>query len=243
MKIGGFQKFSLLDYPGQLAAIVFTQGCNFRCPYCHNPQLVDPERFGKCLDTDKILDFLISRVGKLGAVSITGGEPTIQPNLIPFLAKLKKHGYLVKLDTNGSRPDVIKELSEQGLVDYWAMDIKAPEDLYPLLTRSTIPVDNILKSMEILRHSRREYEFRTTFFESLFSWSDINRIQNMLRPGDRYYLQECRYTDTLEDVGTAKTRPEDICKVSFKHLTDDPACLSLIRWGDQHHVNIFIRTL
>lgn len=236
MKIGGFQKFSLLDYPGQLAAIIFTQGCNFRCPYCHNPELADPARFEKPLVTGRVLDFLRRRRGKLGAVVITGGEPTVQPDLVRFVKKLKFMGFLVKMDTNGSNPELLQSLCEQDLVDYWAMDLKAPPDLYKLISRSSVPVENILRSMDILRNSNCEYEFRTTFFERLFDWRDIARIQELLRPGDKFYLQECRYEDTLEKLS-------DTSKTAHKHLQDNPACKSLIRWGDKHHVNIQIRSL
>ncbi|HOY84828.1 MAG: anaerobic ribonucleoside-triphosphate reductase activating protein [Candidatus Cloacimonetes bacterium] len=236
MKIGGFQKFSLLDYPGQLAAIVFTQGCNFRCPYCHNPELVDPARFEKPLATGRVLDFLRRRRGKLSAVVITGGEPTVQPDLIGFVKKLKYLGFLVKMDTNGSHPDVLQSLVEQELVDYWAMDVKAPADLYHLVSRSSVPVEDILRSMETLRGSGKEYEFRTTFFERLFDWKDIARVQELLKPGDRFYLQECRYDDTLEDLSAGATNVR-------KHLQDNPACKTLLRWGDKHHVNIRIRSL
>lgn len=236
MKIGGIQKFSLLDYPGQLAAIIFTQGCNFRCPYCHNPELVDPARFENPLATGRVLDFLRRRRGKLGAVVISGGEPTLQPDLIGFVKKLKFMGFLVKIDTNGSHPELLQSLCDLELVDYWAMDVKAPPDLYRLISRSNVPVEDVLRSMDILRDSGREFEFRTTFFERLFDWQDIARIQELLRPGDRFYLQECRYEDTLEDLSSAAT-------TVHKHLQDNPACKSLIRWGDKHQVNVRIRSL
>ena len=145
MNIGGLQKFSLLDYPEHLSAIIFTQGCNFRCQYCYNPMLVWPIRKGRLKDISlSVLDgdqqkgrpqiisegdlfaFLKTRAGKLDAVVITGGEPTIQPDLSKFIAKIKKLGYLVKVDTNGTNPDMLKKLIKEGLVDYLAMDIKAP---------------------------------------------------------------------------------------------------------------------
>jgi pyruvate formate lyase activating enzyme len=239
MKIGGFQKFSLLDYPGQLAAIVFTQGCNFRCPYCHNPELVDPLRYSLAWPAARVLDFLKRRRGKLGAVVVTGGEPTFQPGLVRFIHKLKKMDYLVKLDTNGSKPDVLQELADLGLVDYWAMDLKAPEDLYSLITRSDTPFPRILRSMDILRGSGKGYEFRTTFFDRIFDWDDIARLQELLLPGDRFYLQECNYTGTLEDL-VPPPKPD---KRQHRHLSDDPACKSLLRWGDRHQVNIHIRSL
>lgn len=242
MKIGGFQKFSLLDYPGQLAAIVFCQGCNFRCPYCHNPQLVDPKRYTKPLRNSRVMDFLSRRRGKLGAVVISGGEPTFQPDLVECVSLLKSWGYLVKIDTNGSFPETVRALTERNLVDYWAMDLKAPPDLYPLLSRNSVPVENILESMRLIRSGGRPYEFRTTFFELLFTWEDIAHIQNLLEPGDKYVLQECRYSGTLENLRI--TAPQDgKDELTFLHLQDNPACQSLLRWGDRHRVNIEIRSL
>lgn len=243
MKIGGLHKFSMLDYPGQLAAIIFTQGCNFRCPYCHNPQLVDPRRFNKPLRNSRIVDFLARRKGRLGAVVISGGEPCYQPDLQDFIRKAKGLGYLVKLDTNGSLPGVISSLTQSGLVDYWAMDLKAPPDLYGLLTKADISFNDILRSMDLIRSSGKDYEFRTTFFERLFSFADIERIKDLLRPGDRFVLQECRYTNTLDELGTdllPELRPESS---AFHHLRDNPACKDLLRWGDRHQVSVRIRSL
>ena len=183
MKIGGFQKFSLLDYPGELAAIIFTQGCNFRCSYCQNPELVDAAKSDSLYPEDQILDFLKRRIGKLNAVVIGGGEPTLQEDLEDFLAKIKAMNYLIKVDTNGSLPEVIECLVKKKLVDYWAMDLKAPESLYPVVTRSDIPFSSILKSMEIIRSSSKSYEFRTTFFDRLLHLEDLEKIQSLLYPG------------------------------------------------------------
>jgi len=138
MIIGGLQKFSLLDYPGHIAAIIFTQGCNFKCQFCYNPMLVWPSKVNKFKQKDHpfqnkedgLFDFLKLRVNKLDAVVISGGEPTIHPDLVDFIAKIKKLGYLVKLDTNGTNPEIIKDLLKKKLVDYIAMDIKAEEGKY-----------------------------------------------------------------------------------------------------------------
>ncbi len=243
MLIGGFQKFSLLDYPGQLAAIVFTQGCNFRCPYCHNPGLVDPQNYTRIIPTSEILDFLDKRRGKLGAVSITGGEPTLQPDLPWFIAELRSMGFLIKVDTNGSFPDVIENLVSHKLVDYWAMDIKAPLHLYPIVSKSDIPVEQITRSMDLLRSSGMEFEFRTTFFEALFNWNDLEKIRELLKPGDRFFLQQCRYTDTLEDLRGSGNMSIELADSSYLHLMDHPSCRSLIQWGGDHNVNINIRSL
>jgi pyruvate formate lyase activating enzyme len=198
MIIGGFQKFSLLEYPSKIGAVLFTQGCNFRCPYCHNPHLVDPEKYETTISEESVLNFLSLRKGKLEAVTISGGEPTIQPDLIEFIVKIKELGFNVKVDTNGSNPNVIKEITKNNLVDYWAMDIKAPLSLYSMVCGTSIKDSTILKSMDLIRNSGKEWEFRTTYFNKVLNWNDILEIQPMLKPGDKYYLQQCNYTKTLE---------------------------------------------
>lgn len=243
MLIGGFQKFSLLDYPGQLAAIVFTQGCNFRCPYCHNPGLVNPKNYTRIIPTSEILAFLDSRRGKLGAVCITGGEPTLHQDLPWFVAELREMGFLIKVDTNGSNPGMISELSSKDMVDYWAMDLKAPLHLYPVVSRSDVPVDAIMHSMDILRSSGVEYEFRTTFFEALFNWDDLLLIREVLKPGDRYYLQQCRYTDTLEDLRNPTEFSMPLQDNQAVSLMEHPTCQSLIQWGGAHNIMINVRSL
>lgn len=200
MIIGGFQRFSLLEYPGQLSAVVFTQGCNFRCAYCHNPALVDPLRFGEVISEDSIYRFLELRRGKLDAVTITGGEPTLQPDLVSFIYRLKAMNYKIKLDTNGSLQDVIKSLVDLELVDYWAMDIKAPLALYPAISGCPIDISGIMRSMEHIRNSGKDWEFRTTYFQPVLSWDDILQIQFLLKSGDKYYIQQCTYENTLEPI-------------------------------------------
>jgi len=232
MKIGGFQKFSLLDYPGKLSAIVFSQGCNFRCPYCHNPELVDEARFGKLISTEYVLRFLYRRRRKLSAVVVTGGEPTLQEDLIPFLKLLKAMRYYVKLDTNGTRPEILQQATLLGLVDYIALDLKAPMALYPAVTQSKIDVADLAKSVNIIRESGVSYEFRTTFFDKLLSWRDLTEIRNLLIPGEKYYIQTCQYGNNLEDfpAKTASLSPGD-----------SPDCQELITWGRSHQVHIAIR--
>ncbi|HOG27539.1 MAG TPA: anaerobic ribonucleoside-triphosphate reductase activating protein [Candidatus Cloacimonas sp.] len=237
MKIGGLQKFSLLDYPGELSAIIFTQGCNFRCPYCHNPELVDPVRYSPLLDTEWVLRFLYKRHKKLSAVVITGGEPTLQEDLIPFLKLIKAMRYKIKLDTNGSHPDVLQEIGNLGLVDYWAMDIKAPIKLYKVITRADLESGIIEKSMDIIRQSGIDYEFRTTYFDLLLTSSDLASMQELLKPGDRFIIQQCRYENTLQEI----TREELLTPaLSFN---ENPACRSLINWGTEHSVKISLRSL
>lgn len=237
MKIGGFQKFSLLDYPGQLAAIVFTQGCNFRCPYCHNPALVDPKRFGAALDTETVLRFLYRRRKKLGAVVVSGGEPTLQDDLIPFLRLLKAMRFKIKLDTNGSLPDKLEEIAANGLVDYYAMDIKAPLNLYQIVTCTYIKPGTVQQSMDVIRRAGVSYEFRSTFFDALLSVNDLLAMQELLKPGDRFTLQECRYGNNLVDI--CKPR-QDCGEVA---LGESLAYKSLNDWGKQNSIQISLRSL
>ena len=187
--IGHLQKTSLIDYPGEISAVVFTQGCNFRCPYCHNPELVDPRRFTHPLDQDEVLSFLSTRKGKCDAVVITGGEPCIQPGLIPFMKTLKKMGYQVKLDTNGSFPEVLTEVLASGLADFIAMDVKAPVSRYPHVTRCVFDPDTVARSIRIIMGSGLAFEFRTTLARGLLSAEDVLEIGREIQGAPRYVLQ------------------------------------------------------
>lgn len=160
MRVGGLQKITLLDFPGQLSAIVFTQGCNFSCPYCHNSSLFSEEL--PLLPTEEILSFLSKRKALLDGVVISGGEPTVQPDLIDFCHTLKKMGYLLKLDTNGSNPQVLQELLAHNLLDYVAMDIKSDPHNYPKEICSWDLGCLLLQSMDVLAASGLPYEFRCT---------------------------------------------------------------------------------
>lgn len=237
MNIGGLQKFSLLDYPGELSAIIFTQGCNFRCPYCHNPELVDTIRYSPLLNIERVLRFLYKRHKKLSAVVITGGEPTLQADIIPFLKLIKAMRYKIKLDTNGSRPEVLQEIIEQNLVDYFAMDIKAPIELYKIITRADLEPGTIEKSMDIIRHSKIDYEFRNTYFDLLLGPAELAALQELLQPGDKFIIQQCRYENTLEDIKREKMQTPDL------PFSENPACRSLLNWGSEHRVEISLRCL
>jgi pyruvate formate lyase activating enzyme len=190
MKIGYVQKTSFIDYPGKISAVVFTQGCNFRCPFCHNPELVDTNRYGKNIFMGDVDAFLEKRRGKLDAVVISGGEPTLQPDLIAFLQKVKSMGYLVKLDTNGSRPKVLQEALGEKILDYIAMDIKAPWDKYSLVAGSLVNITHIKKSIAMIMASGIAYEFRTTIVNSLLNPGDIINIAKMIQGAQLYVLQK-----------------------------------------------------
>jgi len=169
MIIGGLQKFSLIDYPGKISAILFTRGCNFRCPYCHNPELVDPQQYAEPWQEEEFWAFLQSRTQKLDAVVVTGGEPTLQEDLQPFF------------DTNGSNPDVLKDLLSANLVDYIAMDIKAPLEKYSEVTKVPVDKTDIEKSIELIKQSTVDHEFRTTIARNILSREDIVNIAKMLQ--------------------------------------------------------------
>ena len=198
MKIGGFQKVSLIDYPGRISAVVFTQGCNFRCPFCHNPELVDPERFEGLIPEGEILTFLEKRKGRLDAVVITGGEPTMQPELTPFIIHLKAMGYLVKLDTNGTLPNLLEEMLDRKLLDYVAMDIKAPLERYSEVTKTKADSQRITRSISLIMGSGVDYEFRTTAVKSLLAPEDLEEIGRLIPGAKRFVLQKFTPTKTLD---------------------------------------------
>ncbi len=180
----------MIDYPGEICAIVFTQGCNFRCPYCHNPELVNPEMYAECLTEETIFSFLAKRRGKIDAVAITGGEPTIQNSLIDFVTRVRKTGYLIKVDTNGSHPEVIEKLISMKLLDYIAMDIKAPAGKFKNLTKSDISYHKITQTIELIMKSGIPYEFRTTVLKRLLDESDIVNIAHSIKNARLYILQQ-----------------------------------------------------
>lgn len=187
MNISGIQKFSLIDYPGKISAVIFTQGCNFRCPYCHNPELLETKR--GLIDEKEILDFLETRKNQLDAVVITGGEPTLQLDLINFLKKVNKMGFLIKLDTNGSNFRVINKIIKLNLVDYVAMDIKGPINKYGEIAGVKINMSNILKSIDLIRHDVSNYEFRTTVTREQLNKDDIKNIGFLIKGVKKYFLQ------------------------------------------------------
>ena len=197
MKIGGFQKFSLIDYPGKLTSTVFTQGCNFRCPYCHNPELVNPRLFREPISVEEIVTFLKKRRGKIDAVTISGGEPTLQQDLPVFARRLKDMGYLIKLDTNGSNPFIIESLLGERLVDFIAMDIKTTIPRYSDVVNCPVNTRNIRKSIHIVMQSEVEYEFRTTLARPYLSPDDVLRIGDTIKTARRYALQQCIPIKTL----------------------------------------------
>lgn len=198
MKIGGLQRVSLIDYPGLISAVVFLQGCNFKCSYCHNPELVDPRQFRSCIRENDVLEFLDTRRGKLDAVSITGGEPALQDKLPAFIKQIKKMGFAVKMDTNGSQPKVIKNLFAEKLLDFIAMDIKAPLEKYKEIVKAPVKIDSIKESINLILKAKIPHEFRTTVVESQLGENDILQIGELIAGADHYVLQNFVPTKTLD---------------------------------------------
>lgn len=190
MIISGLQKLTLLDYPEKIACTVFTGGCNFRCPFCHNGTLVkNPKEYDRIIEED-FFDFLSKRKGVLEGVCITGGEPTLQNDLPLFIKRIKDMGYLVKLDTNGYKPDVLISLVEEGLLDFVAMDIKNSKQKYAeTVAVSDFDIKNIEKSAEYLLNGKIDYEFRTTVVKELHTPDDIISISKWISDAKNYYLQ------------------------------------------------------
>lgn len=191
MHIGGFQKNSLIDFPGTIACVVFTSGCNFICPYCHNPDLAAGPVTGSLYDPDQIFAFLEKRKGMLQGVAITGGEPTLQPDLVEFCQELQKLGYKIKLDTNGTRPSVLSTLFDKNLVDYLAMDIKTSLVNYSRVVPGSFDVTKIQAGIKLIMSRAPAYEFRTTCVRPFITREIMAEIAGMIHGADRYVLQAC----------------------------------------------------
>lgn len=189
MKIGGLLKFSMIDFPGYISAIVFTQGCNIRCKYCHNPELLSVQADTNYSE-EEILFYLEKRKNCLEGLVITGGEPTLQPDLKDFIVKVRSFGYKIKLDTNGTNPEMVKQLIQEKLVDFIAMDIKAPFDKYALVC-GAVNTDKVKETMALIINSGIPYQFRTTYYKEVLNDNDIEAIKAMCPDISKFKLQEC----------------------------------------------------
>lgn len=201
MHIAGLAKTTLVDFPGIVAATVFTRGCTFRCHYCHNPELVLPDQFNPLIPEEEFFSFLETRYGKLGGVCITGGEPTINPDLPSFISHIKALGFKVKLDSNGTNSEMLEQIIKDGDTDYFAMDIKAPIDKYQLVTNSKMKNQNekIRKSIRLIMNSNIPYEFRTTFAKPLLNVADAGGIGKMIKGADKYIIQNYLKTKQISE--------------------------------------------
>lgn len=224
MRIGGLKKFSVIDYPGKTAAVIFTQGCNFRCPFCFNRELVLEEYYQPIIPEDEIFSFLKKREGQLEGVVVTGGEPTVHDDLPEFLRKIRRMSYLIKLDTNGSNPSMLKQIINEKLTDYVAMDIKAPLNKYDVLAGIPVDINNIKESTLTIMKSDIEHEFRTTAVKALLSPKDLKEISSFVGNDHRYMIQSFIPQENILDrnlLGKECYSDEEIC--SFQEsLGHDP---------------------
>ncbi len=198
MRIGGLQKMTLLDYPGKVACTVFLSGCNLRCPFCHNASLVLPERLTPAMEQAELLAFLKKRKGLLDGVCITGGEPTLHKDLPQLIEQVKDLGYAVKLDTNGSDPDMLKKVLP--MVDHVAMDVKNAPEKYEATCGGIDILDKVQESVSILMNGTVDYEFRTTVYHPAHTPADMDKLGQWLRGAKRYYIQ--KFTDSGDLVGS-----------------------------------------
>jgi pyruvate formate lyase activating enzyme len=226
MKFGGWHQCSLIDFPGKICAVLFTEGCSFRCPFCHNPGLVLPDRFIKNpISENEIFSFLEKRKGKLDGVTITGGEPTIQTDLKDFIKKVKFLGFAVKLDTNGSCPNVVESLLREGLLDYIAMDIKASLPRYHELCGVTVDTSLIEKTIHLIINSAKDYEFRTTLIKELHNEKEILAMAKSISGAKRYTLQKFRADVTLDESlqsfsSYSNEEMVELCKAAMPYVQE-----------------------
>jgi len=202
MLISGVQPFTMLDFPGRTSCIAWVPGCNFRCGYCHNPEFVLPELIAKIKDSfipiEAFFSFLETRKGLLDGVTISGGEPTGMADLPDFLERIRQMGFQIKLDSNGGRPQKLKEIFDRNLVDYVAMDFKTAPNLYPSLVGRSGDPEKIVESMELIRQSGVDYEFRTTLVKEVHSEEVLKKMAEFLKPGEKLFLQKFRPKHTLD---------------------------------------------
>ena len=218
MKIGGFQKTSLLDYPDRISAIVWTSGCNLRCPFCYNKDLALGT--AELFPHDEILSFLLKRKTLLEGVVISGGEPLLHDDLVDFIKRIKNLRLLVKIDTNGTFPEQLRELLEQQLVDYIAMDVKAPKTKYSQLTGIKIDLSKIEASIDIIKTKAPAYEFKTTFIPGLLTKEDIIEIAQWLNGAEVYFLQQFKIKTPLlsSALETAVPYPREYLLDTMKEI-------------------------
>lgn len=198
MTISGLQKTTLIDYPEKIACTVFTHGCNFRCPFCHNPELVTkPLKEGEVVSEEEFFKFLKNRRYLLEGVVVTGGEPCINEDIVDFAKKIKEKGFNVKIDTNGSFPEAIQKLLEEKAVDYIAMDIKSTLEEYEATTGGFSEVEKILRSIELIKNSNVDYEFRTTVVKGMHTKESMENIARLLKGIKNFSLQNFKYTKSI----------------------------------------------
>ena len=227
MLIGGLQKLSLQDYPDHVSAIIFTLGCNFRCHFCYTPQLVVPQKDYSLISEDSLFGFLNKRIKKLDSVVITGGEPTLHSDLPEFIKRIRALGYLIKLDTNGTNPEMLQDLIDpeaSGLINYIAMDIKAPLEKYQEVTGVNLSLVNMEKSIILIRESNISYEFRSTIMPQFHNEEDIKKMGELIKGADKWYLQKFQPLKNLVNKNFSQQKPytdkemEQLCAIAKNYV-------------------------
>lgn len=234
MNIGGFQKNSLIDFPDTIACIVFTRGCNFICPYCHNPDLIaGPDSgSGTLYNENKIFEFLEKRKNLIQGMVITGGEPTLQKDLFSFCQKVKGLGYKIKLDTNGTCPEAVDQLLQEELVDFISMDIKTSFENYHLVVPGKFDKKQIIQTVQLLMEKAPAYEFRTTCSKPFVSKKNIKDIGEIVKGASKYILQKCSRNVKVLDPQFVKTDNNFFSEkemLELKNIIDQYVCSSIIR--------------
>ena len=215
MLILGLTKTTLLDYPGKVAATVFTGGCNFRCPYCHNGQLVINPSSEPKITEDEVFEHLTKRRKVLEGVCITGGEPTIQADLKDFICRIKDMGYMIKLDTNGTNPKKMLEFIREGLIDYVAMDVKNSPNKYGITTGCNEQAfKNVAESVEILKSEITPYEFRTTVVRQFHTDADLQEIAEWIHGTSKWYLQSYKESDSVIQKGLSAYTKDELVRMT-----------------------------
>lgn len=214
MEISGFEKMTLTDYPGSVAAIVFTQGCNFKCPFCHNSDLIYFK--SGVIDENEVLDYLGKRKKMLDGVVITGGEPTMQKDLIGFLNKVKDLGLKVKLDTNGAKPEILQKIIDLNLVDYIAMDIKSSQNNYSEVSGVKVDINKIRESISIIKKSKLDFEFRTTVVKNYHNYESLLEICEYVGKDVKYYLQNFENSSRVLNSTLGSFSKDELLKMCAK---------------------------
>lgn len=220
MKFTGIQKITLVDYDKEISTTLFTGGCNFRCPFCHNFEFVLMNDDVEIFDTEEIFKYLDSRKHLLTAVVITGGEPTLYKDLKDVIKRIKAMGYKVKLDTNGTNPLIVEELFKESLIDYCAVDIKNSKELYPMtIGIDNYDISNIIKTVEFLLHNGYDYEFRTTIIKNYHTKESIREIGKWVQGAKRFFLQKFEMS---ENVPLKSLETEELKNVlEYKHILEE----------------------